>query len=62
MQDNGPAAANGRVQGNFLPADVLAQDSGRAAGQGRRSYLPAGEAAMQYKTRGERTLLRRAVV
>ena len=45
------AAASGRVQGNFLPADDLAQDSGRrAAGQGQRSYLPAGEAAMRYKT------------
>ena len=44
-------AASGRVRGNFLPADDLAQGSGRrAAGQGQGSYLPAGEAAVRYKT------------
>ena len=44
-------AASVRVRGNFLPADDLAQGSGRrAAGQGQGSYLPAGEAAVQYKT------------
>jgi len=44
-------AASVRVRGNFLPADDLARGSGRrAAGQGQGSYLPAGEAAMRYKT------------
>ena len=50
VQDNGPAAANGRVQGNFLLGADPVPDSGRrAAGQGQRSDLPTGEAA-QHET------------
>jgi len=48
VQDNGPAAANGRVQGNFLLGADPVPDSGRrAAGQRRRSDLPAGEAQQE---------------
>ena len=54
--DNGPAAANGQVQANFLLAADPVQDNGpalaglsqdngrRAAGPGQRSDPPAGEA------------------
>ena len=47
VRDNFPLGAD-LVQHNDPAVADLSQDSGRrAAGRGRRSYLPAGEAAMQ---------------